>query len=305
MPLASFALALPLALASFNAVAGTVGLFFGIASVAAALYAIRQGSGLLKQLRDQVDRMAATETALNQTQHRIAELSRDLYAVVNLTQDAAQVDGLLSNLRAIAGDYADIATNNHTFLSDFVRRTLTDLTSHTHRAKSGFAELTAEDLSDQAAELADYAIEGDTLIATSYVNTTDFWGTPAAARYLQVNENLIKTRGVEIIRIFLFADEEAAAASIPEMTKQANAGVTVRTALTPRLETSLKRDMFLLGDRLAAEYDLTNDRSDILRLRVWHRPQSEVDAVIRRMRKLVQSSTLFTPPAVPIASNGT
>ena len=126
------------------------------------------------------------------------------------------------------------------------------------------------------------------LFTTSYVNTSAFWDSPRTKAYIRENEAAVK-RGVTVVRVFLFDDEQALAQSENEMDSQRRKGIQVRTALTSDVEPELRRDLFYLEGRAGAEYVLTVDREDLLALRIFTSP-SELRIFGEIIRRLVDAS---------------
>ena len=52
--------------------------------------------------------------------------------------------------------------------------------------------------------------------------------------------------------------------------------------------------MLLVGDRLAAEYEMTSDRKELLGCKVWHSTPKDVEVVWRRMDRLHEASDEFS-----------
>lgn len=273
----------------------TAGVVLGGVSVFAALLALVFAYFQTRQLREQISRLANTEAALTETQARIDDLSVELYDVLNLSQEAQKAPGLFDGLRELASNCAAVYPGPSTFLGEFLRTEFDALRRYSAQARSGSIEIAVKDIASMALTLARLANEQERVIVTSYVSTEDFWTKPSAQRYLAANRELIADRNVKIVRIFLFDTPQAAEKSRPEMDKQYAADIEVRTALTEELEMDLKRDMFLLGDRLAAEYVMTADRKDILSLRIWDKDTPDIEQVSDRMTRLISSSELYVP----------
>jgi hypothetical protein len=288
-------------------------LALGALSVVAALVAIALAFIQTRQLKNQVERLANTETELGKTQQSITTLSEDMAAVLEQTQQsvkalssemyellgisetARDTPGLFEQIARLADNCAVILPKNAPYVTDFVSMRLDELVTHTTQARAGSIELRPSDVARVALDLVEAARDGDRIFTTSYVNTADFWTRPSAKRYLERNKELIAERNVEINRIFLFHNEAAAEESRSEMDKQCAAGIRVRTALADELEVDLARDMFLLGERLAAEYVIAPGRGDILSVRIWNEPSREVAETRDRMQRLVGSSEPYHP----------
>ncbi|MDX6699540.1 MAG: hypothetical protein QOE65_2937 [Solirubrobacteraceae bacterium] len=275
--------------------ARTLSLLLGIASVMAALIAIALAIFQTRQLKQQIERLADTEEALTKTQERINSLSSEMYEVLKLSEAAHSTPNLFDNIAQLAENCAVVYPQGSAYLTQFVAGQLETLVNHSSQARAGSIEITPSDIADMAVTLVQLAEEGDKIVTTSYVSTEDFWTRPSAQRYLEKTTDLIANRQVDITRIFLFDGPESVAPSLAEMDKQCRAGIHVRTAFTDSLEPALKRDMFLLGNRVAAEYILTTDRRDILTLRIWDAEHKEVGEVSDRMDRLVRSSTEYSP----------
>jgi hypothetical protein len=294
---------------------GTVSLILTSVSVVAAFGALIFAYVQTRQIREQVSRLAntesaltRTETALTKTQSHITDiftnlgdistdmerLSASTLAAVGLPEAAATVDTLLPRVQTLVEALSQSLTDRKPFITDFIDQRFASLVTDAERAASGSLEIPVVDLTDLAIELFELADETEKIYTTSFVDTAAFWHTPAAVHYLQANKRLITERNVDITRIFIFDTPQALAESEEEMDKQCAARINVKTVLTENIQGDLKRDMFLLGGRVAAQFEMTSDRRDLLQLRVWY-GTVEVDTIKARMERLDEVSDLYVP----------
>jgi hypothetical protein len=276
----------------------SLSVFIGTVALMAAVYQTRHLRTQAAALHDQVTRFEATEKGLAQIAQNMAELSDNTVAAIKLPQTTAHVQGLLPRVRDLTEGLAEILPADRPFISEYIDNRLTSLIVDAERANSGSLEIAVVDLTDFAITLFELAKPDESVYTTSYVDTEAFWHTPAANNYLQTNKRLIRDSNVKITRIFIFDDAEALKESEPEMDKQCAAKINVKTVLTSELQGDLKRDMFLLGDRLAAQFEMTTDRHDFQQLRVYY-DDREVAAFARRMERLDEVSTDYSPAAHP------
>lgn len=182
----------------------------------------------------------------------------------------------------------------HPFISNYIDQQFQSLITDAERANSGSLEISVVDLTNMGIELFELANEDEQVVTTSYVDTKSFWQTPSAVPYLLTNKALIRDRNVGITRIFIFDDEESLRESEEEMDKQCEARIKVKTVFSSALQDDLLRDMFLLGDRLAAQFETTADRRRLLQLRVWY-DKSDIHTIKTRMDRLDDISTVYVP----------
>lgn len=64
------------------------------------------------------------------------------------------------------------------------------------------------------------------ILGTSYVKSSEWWGTPEGQRYLQIHEELLK-RGVKIRRVFVFSSQKEMEDTRQLMETQEKMGITV------------------------------------------------------------------------------
>jgi hypothetical protein len=266
----------------------------GVVALLAAVYQTRHLRTQAASLHDQVLRFEQTEKALAQIADNMAALSENTLAAIRLPQATSHVPGLLPRVRALTEGLADTLPADRPFISDYLDSRLTSLIIDTERANSGSLEIEVVDLMDLALGLFELARANERISTTSYVDTGAFWHTPAAGNYLQTNRRLIRDRKVKITRIFIFEDEQARSESEAEMDKQCAAQIDVKTVLTSELQGDLKRDMFLLGDRVAAQFEMTTDRHDFQQLRIYY-DDREVAAYKRRMERLNEIARPYPP----------
>jgi hypothetical protein len=281
---------------------GTVTVVLGAISVAAALVALSVAAQQTRQLKQQIEKLANTENALQETQSRIDGLSTEVYDVLELYKAASSSAALLSTMRKLAINCGQVFSQENIFLKKFLESQLDLLVKSSGEATTQHLEVQASnEVAGMALNLVKLAQPNEEVITTSYVSTDKYWDDPSGQRYLEVNEELIKNRNVSITRIFLFDSQESEEKSRPEMAKQHAAGIKVRTALTRNLTIDLKRDMFLLGSRLAAENVMTNDQNDILSVRIWDSSQKEVGEFAERMDILMHASVGYDPDRDSVA----
>lgn len=296
-PLSIISAVIPLAAAAETPVSlafASTSVFIGVVALLAAIYQTRHLRTQAEALRQQVSRFETTERALTDAQTTItqlsentADLSKTTLAAIQLPQHTSKTPDLLPRVSALTTTLSDLLPSQMPFFSDYIDNRLTSLIVDAERANSGSVEINVVDLTDEAIALFELAQPQEKVFTTSYVDTDAFWHTPAANNYLQTNRTLIRDKEVDITRVFMFDTVAALEKSEPEMDKQVAAGIHVKTVLTGDLPGDLRRDMFVLGDRLAAQFDMTNDRQDFLTLRVWH-DKREVNAFMSRMARMLQ-----------------
>jgi hypothetical protein len=275
---------------------GTITVVLGSVSVVAAFAALTFAAHQTRQLKKQITKLASTETALQETQSRIDGLSTELYDVLEISKAASNSAKLLTTLRQLAANCGQVFSRENLFLTTFLESQLEAIVKQSGEAITSHLEVKASnEVAGMALNLVKLAQPKDEVTTTSYVRTEKYWDDPSGQRYLEVNEELIRDFGVTITRIFLFDSETNEETSRSEMDKQHRAGIKVRTVLTKNLTIDLKRDMFLLGNRLAAENVMTNDQNDILSVRIWDSSQKEVGEVADRMASLIRASKAYSP----------
>jgi hypothetical protein len=280
---------------------GTASVALGAASVLAALGALWLAFRQTRQLKEQITKLANTESGLNQIFDNLGLLSTNMerlasstVAAINLPEEASHVDHLLPRVRALVKGLTTVLPAEHPFISDYIDKKFQTLITDTERAHSGSLEIYVVNLTDLAIELFELAEADETVLTTSYVDTQAFWQTPGAVPYLLTNKALIKERGVNITRIFIFNDPASLEKSEEEMDKQCDAGIKVKTVFTEELQGDLIRDMFLLDERLAAQFETTADRRELLQLRVWY-DTGEIQTIKTRMDRLDGISVDYIP----------
>jgi len=229
---------------------------------------------------------------------RLEDLSSEMYGLIELSRAALSDPELKRRLPELAQYYSAIFEKNRIFEKSFFDEYLRRSLSMTEEAvRRGRLHIEAVNLIDYAVLLLQFAEPGDKVFATSYVMTPKFWDKPAAKTYLREQERLIKERRIEVSRIFIYNDEAARndPRNVEEMGNQDSMGINVYTAIMPQLEVDLRRDMFVIQGRVAAEYETTIDREELLGLWVWVEPD-DVEVIGRRMIRLVDASQKYTRP---------
>ena len=279
---------------------GEVSLIVGAVSLLAAVVAISLAIYQTRQLKQQIAKLVSTENALTETQARIGALSTELYDVLEISNRASGSPVLLAGLRQLAANCGGVFAEDNTYLTSFLQDQLDALVKQSAQALTRQLQVKANtDVAGMALNLVKLAQPKEKVFTTSYVSTKAYWDDPSARRYLDVNRELVRKSDVAITRIFIFDNEEIEAGNCSELDKQWDAGIHVRTALTQALEPDLKRDMFLLGNRLAAENEMTADRNDILSVRIWDSSDTELGEFADRMNALMRSSQEYTPDRPP------
>ena len=237
-----------------------MGLEISIASLVVALIAIGTGAWYFRR-----------ETkALRGTEARLKILSDEMYTVLEFAKNAFSNARLKERLQVLAQNYACLGEQGG-ILSKLADEQLDMCVQLSLGAIRDAVEIRPVYLEPYAVQLIRLAVTDDVLFATSYVKTSAFWHSPRARAYIRENEAAVE-RGVTVVRVFLFDDENALKQSEGEMNSQCEKGIHVRTALTNQVEPELRRDLFYLEDHVAAEYVLTADREDLLALRIVTSP---------------------------------
>jgi len=226
-------------------------------------------------------------TAMRSTEDRLRALSDEMYTVLEFAKGAFSNPKLKSRLQLLAENHASLCEKGG-ILSDLADSQLDTCVQISLGAVRNCVEIRPVYLEPYAVQLMKMATTGDVLFTTSYVKTAAFWHSPRTKAYIRENEAAVE-RGVTVVRVFLFDDEKALDQSENEMDSQCKRGIHVRTALTNEVEPELRRDLFYLEGRVAAEYVLTADREDLLTLRIWTSPP-ELRLFGDIVRRLVDAS---------------
>jgi len=254
-----------------------MGLEISIASLVVALIAIGTGAWYFRR-----------ETiALRNTEERLRTLSDEMYTVLEFAKRAFSNAKLKERLQALAQNYACLDEQGG-ILAKLAEEQLDTCVQISLGATRDAVEIRPVYLEPYAVQLIRLAETDEVLFTTSYVKTSAFWDSPRTKAYIRENEAAVE-RGVTVFRVFLFDDEQALAQSENEMDTQCRKGIQVRTALTSDVEPELRRDLFYLEGRAAAEYVLTADREDLLALRIFTSP-SELRIFGEIIRRLVDAS---------------
>lgn len=235
----------------------------GVAAVFIAVWAFLYQRRMAHRLSGLVDQMSSTQA-------QIQGLSREMYALLTFSRAALSDDQLRTKFPELAQNYFAVFKDNKLFLKSFLDQHLSRTLKMSMDAAGGTLTILSMSLIDYAVDLLLLANPGDKVFATSYIKTPKFWGTPSAKRYLQEQERLVRERAVTVSRVFLYDDAAACedARNIEEMDNHDSKGIKVYTAIAPELEADLRRDTFLIEDRLAAEYLMTADREELLKLQI-------------------------------------
>jgi hypothetical protein len=94
------------------------------------------------------------------------------------------------------------------------------------------------------------------IVATSYAQPASWWDQPWGKRYESENEEAVK-RGVKVTRTFLFANQAELDAIKPLLSKEVDAGITVKYAFVKDLHADLVNGLVVIDDSLAGELHLT------------------------------------------------
>jgi hypothetical protein len=94
------------------------------------------------------------------------------------------------------------------------------------------------------------------IVATSYAQSASWWDQPWGKRYESENAEAAK-RGVKVTRTFLFANESELDAIRPLLSKEVDAGITVKYAFVGNLHTQLVSGLVVIDNGLAGELHLT------------------------------------------------
>jgi len=228
------------------------------------------------------------------TQNQIQGLSDEMYNLLMFSRPVLSDNKLKNVLPKLAENFYDVFRKNELFLKSFLENHLDHTLVISKDAVEGKLHIRGVNLIDYAIELISLAEPNDKIFATSYIKTPEFWDTAAAKRYLREQERLIAERKVTVSRIFLYDDDDACqdARNITEMDNHSSKGVHVFTAIAPRIEADLREDMFLIEGRLAAEYNMSYDREELLGIWIWL-DQNNVELITKRMKKLIDVSTPY------------
>jgi len=272
---------------NMTTIMAVVSVLIASAAFAITILALRYEQRIEKRMGNLFDQMS-------NTQNQIQGLSQEMYSVLTFSRPVLSDNKLKSVLPELAENFYDVFTKNKLFLMSFLDNHLDHTLVLSRDAVKGTLHIRNMSLIDYASELLLLAEPNDKIFATSYIKTPEFWDTAAARRYLREQERLSKERKVTVSRIFLYDDDAACqdARNMAEMDNHLSKGIHVFTAIAPRVEADLRRDMFLIQGRLAAEYEMTFDREELLGLWIWVEPDN-VDLITKRMKKLIDVSTPY------------
>lgn len=259
------------------------------ASVAVAVAAVAFGVwSFIHQNR----RLAGLLQDLNVARSSIQGLSEEMYAFLQLSRSAFADQRLREKLPELGNHLVSVFSSALPYLTTLVERNFNGMVQLARdAAATGTVYVDRVDLIDYGVELVRLAGAGDQIITTSYVKTSAFWDSPTAKTYLREQERVIRDKQVSITRIFLFDDYDAMdeSRSQEEVTKHVEAGVTVRTGIASELKVDLRRDMFFISGKIAAEYDMTSDQEEILGVRIWASAEG-ISQIGGRMRDLLSDT---------------
>jgi hypothetical protein len=268
-----------------------------IGTLIALFLAIRQTSQLGDlgvTLNTSVQTLANTETGLTAAQEGIAGLSHEMYDVLGLVATAREDQALFSAVQSLTESYAQVLPANMPYITEYFREQLDELSSRVSEARTGYVEVFPFDITLVALRLIRLVDDGEHVFTTSYVATPDFWNRQDAKQYLNRSQDLIANHAVEVTRVFIFKDEKESAQSRAEMDRQHEAGIHVRVVFTKDLPPDLKRDMFLLENRLCAQYVLGPD-AETQSVRIYASPNPEVIKAEERRQRLLTASDEYLP----------
>ncbi|RPF33340.1 hypothetical protein EDD92_3252 [Streptomyces sp. TLI_185] len=151
-----------------------------------------------------------------------------------------------------------------------------------------------------------------TLYATSTTVDRDFWASEPAKRYLSAQEKAIKTRGVEVRRLFLVDEPEEVTEALEQLcARQRRYGIDARIGVQSQLDPGgTVMDFIIFDGELSYETRPDNHvRPDMTMLRMkhehvedrvnlfnelWaatepdHEPEPELGSVRRRLRRVAE-----------------
>jgi len=279
------------------------GLFVSFVAVVIAVTGILLERSMVIRLRSLVRQMSETEQRIaglslemTKTQERISGLSQETYALLGFSKPVLSDDELREKFPELAQNYFCVYSENRVYLKTFLSQHLAQTMKLSRDAASGSLYIPTVSLIDYAVDLLSVAQEGDRVFATSFIKTPKFWDTAAAKRYLQEQERMIKNKNATVSRVFLYDELSSSvdARNVKEMTDQSAKGIQVYVGIASELEPNLRQDMLVIEGRLAAVYEMTTDREELIGVRVWI-GRDEVQDRGRRMAKLIESSRRYVP----------
>jgi class 3 adenylate cyclase len=232
---------------------------------------------------------------------RVGQESDTPYDQILRLSEAAFADTTLRDrLPKLANDLLVLFSDKPIFLASWADRHLNELLEFTSDAAKGRVYI------DKGGEFVDYVMEllgltemDDKIFATSYIKPKAFWAKRSATAYLNKQRRLTKKQNVTITRFFLYDKSDALnkPRNKQEAKKHHAAGVHVYTGITAQLNKDLRRDMFLIENRIAAIFELTADREEMLGMHIMVK-QEDVRRMSKRMQDLLDATQKYAGTTV-------
>jgi len=198
---------------------------------------------------------------------------------------------LVEILTSIAESYTSIHALGEDFLSKRAENVIGEASRVLNEMSSGKVNVLPHDYHEVASLLLHTTKAQDKVLATSYVETGEWWKNPSGEAYLQENINAVR-RGAEVTRIFIFDNEKSFHQSEALMIKQVEGGMKIKVAYAQDVPTRAQLDCMLVDDRYAVELLLAADKKTVLGFTVEH-SESAVSRLKGLFTELLSKSEPF------------
>lgn len=128
------------------------------------------------------------------------------------------------------------------------------------------------------------------ITATSFVQRSEFWDTPAGRSYLKKNKDAID-RGVIIKRLFIFRDKKHLEENKKVLENQKRMGIDVWFALITTMKLQFDEDLILVDDNIAGRLSLTPTQGMAFATFYFSRP--DIQEVFREFENVIVFAAQF------------
>ena len=202
----------------------------------------------------------------------------------NLTSNAQVID-YAKQIEA-ASNY--VAENPYSLRSSILSRRLKSI-------DDAFTILEDEKYVVQRQEMPEFALRllkssNNSIIATSYVSSEEWWSKPWGRNYCELNYDLVE-KGIKISRVFIISDSSEYGIIEPLMIEQVNNGVEVLFVFSKDVDFRVTHDMIVIDNKIAGQLELTPEKG--LKEAEFFEAIDDINNVRDRITSLIAQSQTF------------
>lgn len=171
-------------------------------------------------------------------------------------------DSLYTTLEKYFDAKKSLENDGDVFLSGLFEKSVNRFSQSIRAAAEGRFLVSSEDLPAVVVDLIRQARRE--IIATSYVNSLEFWETPWGKIYAAENYSAVQ-RGVRVRRVFIVKDQDELKRLQPLINDQLNHGIDVFVAKRDNLSVKFSEDAIKIDNRLVGILALRDkDRKSVV-----------------------------------------